>query len=76
MINVENYCLNLIKLKEEDEKIQEYVIRTHSEMIYSYRDYLTGAVNLEKIVMVYYNTLYYNGYLIDIRDLKLEKILE
>lgn len=69
-MNIENYYLNIDKLskleKLERNRIHEY----YRDMIYSKQD------KRDDIVKSLFNTLWYSGYLKDIRDEKLEKILE
>lgn len=69
-MNIENYYLNIDKLskleKIERNRIHEY----YRDMIYSKQD------KRDDIVKSLFNTLWYSGYLKDIRDEKLDKILE
>ena len=65
-MNIKNYYLDLDKVRkltddEERSKIHDY-----------YRDLVSGGItNIESI----FNTLYYNGFLKEIREEKIEKIL-
>lgn len=82
-IYLDKYTLNLNLLKTENDKTREFVQSIYHEMITLYRDFCQGhynsnskKVNIDLVMLAHFNTLYYNGYLSDIRDIKLEEILK
>lgn len=70
-MDLKNYCLNLEKVNMISEKDTR-------ENIHNYYQIMLGASYHDKnsdLAMNYFNTLLLGGYLIDIRDEKIEKIL-
>ena len=69
-MDLKNYCLNLVKVNT--------IADEHRERIHDYYQLMLGANyhdNNSELAMNYFNTLLLGGYLIDIRDEKIEKIL-
>lgn len=83
---LDKYTLNLIRLKSEDEKTREFIQQIYQDMVGIYRDYCQGqyrsisgnnhVVDMDRLMTSYFNTLFYNGYLMDVRDIKLEEVLK
>jgi hypothetical protein len=76
---LDKYTINLTKLKSEDETTIKFINQVYYDMMGVYRDYCLGSYtnkSTENLMIAYFNTLYYNGFLIDIRDQKLEEILK
>jgi hypothetical protein len=76
---LDKYTLNLTKLKLEDERTREFIQQIYNEMIGIYRDYCIGhypTKDASRLMVAHYNTLYYNGYILDVRDIKLDEILK
>jgi len=76
---LDRYTLNLNRLKSEDERSRDFIQSIYNEMMNIFRDYCLGNYtnrDSTKLMQAHYNTLYYNGYLLDIRDIKLDQILE
>jgi hypothetical protein len=69
-MDITQYYLNIeaIKLLEKEEKgrIHDY----YRDMVYSNSD------GRKEVATSYFNTLYQNGFLVDIREEKLNKILD
>jgi hypothetical protein len=66
---IEKYCLNLHALKDIDEKEKEVIHSYYKDMCYCFHD---GRKEMCFSIM---NTLLIGGYLIDVRDKKIEDIL-
>ena len=70
-MDLKNYCLNIEKVNKISEKDTRENIHNYYQIMLSasYHDKNNG------LAMNYFNTLLLGGYLIDIRDEKIEKIL-
>lgn len=69
-MKIENYCLNLHALKTLDEKDKEIIHSYYKDMLYCFSD---GRKEMSISIL---NTLLIGGYLIDVRDKKIEDILD
>lgn len=77
-IFLDKYTLNIEKFKKDDDKVQQFITTMYMEMLSVYRDYCSGHYtnkDSSNLMTSYFNTLYYNGYLLDIRDIKIESII-
>jgi len=70
-MNLENFCLDLEKVNKISEKETREKIHDYYQIMLSAK-YIDKNDNLSQN---YFNTLQKGGYLIDIRDQKLDKIL-
>ena len=69
-MKIENYCLNLHALKTLDDKEKEIIHSYYKDMLYCFSD------GRKEMCMSIMNTLLIGGYLIDVRDRKIEEILD
>ena len=69
-MNLKNYYLNLEKLSDLDENVQIRIHEYYRDMIYSKQD------KRDDIAESIFNTLWHSGYLKDIREEKLDSILD
>lgn len=70
-MELKNYCLNI-------EKVNRLVEKDTRERIHSYYQIMLGSNYHDKntdLAINYFNTLFLGGYLIDLRDEKITKIL-
>lgn len=70
MANINNYYLNLDKINTLTEDKQKPIYDLYRDMIFNYA---------EKRPMIgdsFFNTLFHSGYLVDIRQQKIEEILD
>lgn len=68
-MKIENYCLNLKAMKELEEKDKEVIHSYYKDMLYCFSD---GRKEMCISIM---NTLLLGGYLIDVRENKIDEIL-
>jgi hypothetical protein len=66
---LENYYLDLNKIQTLDKEEKDRIHEMYRDMLYSYQD------GRPMIADSYFNTLYRSGYLVDIRNEKIEEIL-
>ena len=69
-MKIENYCLNLQAMKMLDEKDKDIIHSYYKDMLYCFSD---GRKEMSISIL---NTLLLGGYLIDVRDKKIEDILD
>jgi len=69
-MNIENYCLNLHSLRTLDEKDKETIHSYYKDMLYCFSD---GRKEMSLSIL---NTLLLGGYLIDMRERKIDDILD
>jgi hypothetical protein len=69
-MKIENYCLNLQAMKSLDEKDKDVIHSYYKDMLYCFSD---GRKEMSISIL---NTLLLGGYLIDVRDKKIEEILD
>lgn len=69
-MKIENYYLDLQKMKELDEKDKDIIHSYYKDMLYSFQD---GRKEMGVSIM---NTLIKGGYLIDYRNEKIDEILD
>jgi hypothetical protein len=67
---IENYYLDLNKLKKLKKEEKDQIHSYYKDMLYCFHD---GRKEMAQSIM---NTLYKSGYLIDSRDEKLNEILD
>jgi len=67
---IENYYLDLNKLKKLKKEEKDQIHSYYKDMLYCFHD---GRKEMAQSIM---NTLFKSGYLIDSRDEKLNKILD
>jgi len=70
MTKIENYYLDINKIRLLDKEEKNRIHEMYRDMLYSYQD------NRPMIGDSFFNTLYRGGYLVDIRDEKIEEILK
>jgi hypothetical protein len=70
-MELKNYCLDLEKVNKITEKDTRDRINEYYQSMLNFK-YIDGKNDL---ALNYFNTLLLGGYLIDIRDQKIEKIL-
>lgn len=68
-MNIENYCLNLHAVKDLDEKDKDNIHSYYKDMLYCFSD------GRKEMAISILNTLLLGGYLIDIREKKIDDIL-
>ena len=68
-MKIENYCLNLHAMKSLDEKDKDVIHSYYKEMLYCFSD---GRKEMSISIL---NTLLLGGYLIDVREKKIDEIL-
>jgi hypothetical protein len=70
MTKIDNYYLNLDKVNtlEKEEKIR--IFDLYRDMIYSFEDKRNIVANS------FFTTLFHSGYLIDVRNEKIEELLD
>lgn len=66
----ENYCLNLKKVSKLDKYQKDIVHNYYKDMLYAFHD------SRNEMGLSIMNTLLHGGYLIDLRDNKINNILE
>jgi len=71
MINIDNYYLNIEKINnlvkiEDRNRIYEF----YRDMVYAKEE------NRLNVTQSFFNTLYYSGYLINLREEKLDNLLD
>ena len=69
-MKIENYCLNLHAMKSLDEKDKDVIHSYYKDMLYCFSD------GRKEMAISILNTLLLGGYLIDVRDKKIEEILD
>jgi hypothetical protein len=69
-MDVKNYYLNLDKLDKLEGEEKNRIWEIYRDMIYSYEEKRLSIANS------FFNTLYYSGYLCDMRDKKISQILD
>lgn len=69
-MKIENYYLDLLAMKELDEKEKDIIHSYYKDMLYSFQD---GRKEMGISIM---NTLIKGGYLIDYRNEKIDEILD
>lgn len=70
MTKIENYYLDLKKLDKLEKQEVNRIYEMYRDMLYSFQD------SRLTIAESFFNTLYRSGYLVSIRDEKLEKLLD
>ena len=70
MTKIGNYYLDINKVQLLEKEERNRVHEMYRDMLYSYQD------QRDMIGDSYFNTLYRSGYLVDIRDEKIEEILK
>lgn len=68
-MKIENYCLNLHAVKPLDEKEKDVIHSYYKDMLYCFHD---GRKEMAQSIL---NTLLLGGYLIDVRDKKIDDLL-
>ena len=70
MTKIENYYLDINKIQKLEKEEKDRIHEMYRDMLYSYQD------GRPMIGDSYFNTLFRGGYLINIRDEKIEEILK
>jgi predicted RNA-binding protein associated with RNAse of E/G family len=70
MVKIDNYYLDLGKVRtlEKEERIR--IFDLYRDMIHSYEEKRNIVANS------FFTTLYYSGYLVDVRNEKIEELLD
>lgn len=69
MSKIDNYYLDLIKLNELEKDERDRIHEMYRDMIFSFEE------NRLKIANSFFITLYHSGYLVDVRNEKIEELL-
>ena len=69
MIKIDNYYLDLVKINQLEKEERIRIFDLYRDMIYSYEEKRNIVANS------FFTTLYHSGYLIDVRDEKIEELL-
>ncbi len=69
MIKIDNYYLDLIKINKLEQEERNRIYEMYRDMIFSFEE------NRLKVANSFFITLYHSGYLIDVRDEKIEELL-
>ena len=69
MIKIDNYYLDLIKINKLDQEDRNRIYEMYRDMIFSFEE------NRLKVANSFFITLYHSGYLINVRDEKIEELL-
>lgn len=71
MINIDNYYLNIEKINElKKPEDRSRIYDFYRDMVYSHEE------KRPSIAQSFFNTLYHSGYLIDLREEKLDTLLD
>jgi len=68
-MKLENYYLNMTKIDKLNLEDRKIIHDYYRDMIYAYQD---GRLQITESL---FNTLYYNEFLCDVRDKKIEEVL-
>ena len=69
MIKIDNYYLDLIKINKLEQEERNRIYEMYRDMIFSFEE------NRLKVANSFFITLYHSGYLINVRDEKIEELL-
>ena len=69
MIKIDNYYLDLIKINKLGKEERNRIYEMYRDMIFSFEE------NRLKVANSFFITLYHSGYLINVRDEKIEELL-
>ena len=69
MTKIDNYYLDLIKTNKLEQEERNRIYEMYRDMIFSFEE------NRLKVANSFFITLYHSGYLINVRDEKIEELL-